>query len=251
MVYEMKEGYIMKKLFILLILISMTFLSITKTTYAVGEIEGPDVIYKASNSVLTMTTIKDLYSSIHGDIEVLTDGYTGFGDVPGIYQITFGVVSTAYQKVVDVSVRSTIGNVIAVTSIGETYTIHMHKNLTLTANEIVDVLVNVQMIEYTSTTEITILTNTYADNPDAPGLYTFEFHIADTSGNESTHLTYIKVNNTDKLLPDIVYEDPTSLTWIKDVLYILGTSVGIIVSIIFITKFAKNSKRAKRKRGLI
>jgi hypothetical protein len=27
--------------------------------------------------------------------------------------------------------------------------------------------------------------------------------------------------------------------------------VGIIVSIIFITKFAKNSKRAKRKRGLI
>lgn len=241
----------MKKIVFLIILMLMAFLSLVKPVYALDEIVGPDVIYKSSRSVLTMTTIKALYSSSEGDIEVLTDGYTGFGNIPGIYEVTLGVESTAYQKSIDVSVRNTIGSVIAVTSTFDEYTIHMHKNLTLTPNDIIDTLVNVQMIEYTSTTEIQILTDTYSDNANAPGLYTFEFYIADTAGNEDTHLIYLKVNNTDKLLPDIVYEDPSDLTWLKDALYIVGTILAIFVSFILILKFSKHSKRSKRKRGLI
>ena len=240
----------MKKIIfsILLFVLSLTFI---QPVYALGEIVGPDVIYKASNSVLTLSTIKDLYSSVEGDIEVKNDNYTGFGDVPGIYTITFGVENKVFEKNIDVSVRQSIGDVIAVTSIGDDYTIHMHKNKILSSNEIVDVLVNVQMMEYTSTTEITILTNSYEDNSNSPGLYVFEFHIANTAGFEAVYEVDIKVNDTEKLLPDIVYEDPTNFDNLKDIFMIFATSIAVVASVIVIMKFARSSRRKKRKGGLI
>jgi hypothetical protein len=234
----------MKKLLIF-ILISLTSLSFSFESQATTHgITGPDVVYKQANKVLTTTSILGMYESSNGAITIKTDGYTGNGDKPGIYQIV--LEDSGGTKSIDISVRSKLGNVIAVTRTNDAYTIHMHKNNTLTEFEIIKVLENVQLITYTSTTEIYILTNTYSDNADAPGNYTFEFYIANASGFEETIEIYLKVMNTEKLLPDLQIDNPTGAASLLKVLEIIGIIVLIVVMLLVLQVL---NKRLRRKRG--
>jgi hypothetical protein len=198
----------MKKLIIMLIGFS-ALIAPMSMTYAVGEdITGPDVVFKQADKILTITNILELYSSELGAIEVTSDAYTGYGDVPGNYAVTLAVSETEVTKDISVNVRQTIGPVIAVTVTAGSYEIILHKNTTLTANQIIDVLINVQYIVVTSSTQITVLTNTYTANASAPGNYTFEFYLATTSGVEETYLVTLQVNDTETLNPDIVLDEP-------------------------------------------
>jgi hypothetical protein len=195
----------MKKI-IIVILLMFSIFSTSSLTYASSDIVGPEVIYKDKNKVLSLSQIKALYTSQNGAITVEEDLYTGNGDKSGIYTITFS--DTVELKTIQVSVR-TIGDIIAATQTNDVITIHVHKNQPLSQLGIIQVLENIQYITRTSQTEIYILSDTYKDNRDAPGNYVFEFHLADTSGFEDTYLVNIKVTNTDKLLPDILLDDPT------------------------------------------
>jgi hypothetical protein len=246
----------MKKITLIILLLLSIMFCITPEIHASDppEITGPDTIYKEKDRVLTMTQILALYSSDGGDVIAVEDNYTGLGDVPGIYPITLGIDGELSEKEVSVSVRSTIGNVIAVTETEDAFTIHMHKNHTLTANQIVDVLVNIQLIVVTSGTEITIMTNTYSDNADAPGIYSFEFHLATTAGTEEMHTIALKVNDTEQLLPDIVVEEPTSTTWwesfwpsFKTLFVNIITTVAMVLFVLFAIKWIFFSKK---KRGI-
>ena len=235
----------MKKILLLFNLIIIAFFFSLPTYALEGDIVGPDVVYKEADRVLTLTTILPLYSSTLGDIEVLDDAYTGFGDIPGIYTINLGVVGGIQEKLIDVSVRNRIGNVIAVTQTGEDYTIILHKNYLLTQNDIIDVLVNVQMITYNSTTEIYILTDTYSDNSASPGTYTFEFHLANSAGFEQLYEVAIQVNNTEKLLPDIVEVETSASTIILNIFYVVVTVVAVLFAIVMIKKMSVKAKRMK------
>ena len=238
----------MKKIFIFFNLILLTSL-FTITSYgAEGDIVGPDVIYKEANKVLTLSSIIPLYSSSLDEIEVLNDNYTGFGDVPGIYTINLGVANNTQTKQIEVSVRNTIGNVIAVTQTGDSYTIQLHKNFLLTQNDIIDVLVNVQMFQYTSTTEIYILTDTYSDNASAPGTYMFEFNMANAAGLEALYEVYIQVNNTEKLLPDIV-EETTDVSNVLQNIFYIALSIGALIGSLYLIR--KLSRSAKARKGLL
>jgi len=198
----------MKKLIIMLIGFSALIAPMT-ITYAVGEdISGPEIILKQADKILTSTNILDLYSSELGDIEIVSDAYTGYGNVPGNYAVTLGVSETEVTKEISVNVRQTIGPVIAVTVTDGSYEIILHKNTTLTANQIIDVLINVQYIVVTSSTEITVLTNTYTANASAPGNYTFEFYLATVAGVEETYLVTLQVNDSETLTPDINLNPP-------------------------------------------
>ena len=182
----------MKKLIIMLIGFS-ALIAPMSMTYAVGEeIAGPDVVFKQADKILTITNILDLYSSELGDITVESDAYTGHGDVPGNYAVTLGVSETEVTKDISVNVRQTIGPVIAVTVTAGSYEIIL------------------QYIVVTSSTQITVLTNTYTANASAPGNYTFEFYLATTSGVEETYLVTLQVNDTETLNPDIVLDEPTA-----------------------------------------
>ncbi len=240
----------MKKILILILLLLPLLLLTPGKIYGAEEINGPDVIYKQSDKVLTMTTIKSLYSYDTGTIEVLEDNYTGYGNISGIYDVKLGVASTAFTKDIQISVRKTIGDVIAVTQINDAYTIHMYKNKSLTLNEVVKVLENVQYIVVTSTTEIQILTDTYTDNYDSPGLYVFEFYLANTSGFESEYTVNIKVNNSEKLLPDILVVDDRTAFWsnLGSIATILASGAILLVALLFVMKY---SNKRKGKRGLI
>jgi hypothetical protein len=217
-----------------------------KSYAAEGDIVGPDVIYKQHDKVLTMSTIKALYSSSDA-ITVTLDEYTGYGNIPGLYDITF----TAGDKTKDViiSVRQTLGNVIAVTLLNNEYTIHVYKNVTLSPQDIIDILVRINYITVTSTTHISSLTNTYTENASAPGNYIFEFRLATTSGLEDIYQVRLRVTNTEELTPDILIQPPIrasifvmAFTFENVILFI----ILIIVIIIAVKHFSKKNKTQNR-----
>jgi uncharacterized membrane protein (DUF485 family) len=233
-------AFFMTLLFFLLFMINIEIIHAESP-----DIVGPDVIYKDKDRILTQSIILDLYSSDLGDLEFTDDQYTGYGDVPGIYSMTLGVIDGVAEKEIEINVRQTIGSVIAVTKTGSDYTIHMHKNNVLTSNDIITVLENVQMITVTSTTEISILTNTYEDNSTAPGIYTFEFHLATTSGIEETYEIGIKVNTTEQLLPDMVIEDD-SIDW-AGLIKTLGSGALVVMAIVATATYVwKKNKKGKK-----
>ncbi len=205
----------MKRLIIVILMFCSILLLITPETKASDPptIEGPEVIYKQANRVLTISTILPLYTSTAGEVIVIEDDYTGFGNVPGIYTIKLGVDGEEVEKDIQISVRNLIGNVIAVSKNDDVITIHLHKSQELTPQAIINVLVNIQFITVNSTTEIAILTDTYSDNSNAPGTYTFEFHLATTAGTEETHEINLQVNNTEQLIPDVTIEKVPLINW--------------------------------------
>lgn len=243
----------MKKLIIILIILSA--LMLPTEVHAVGEdITGPDVIFKEADKILTISQILELYSSELGDVIATEDNFTGNGDATGNYAVTLGVSETSASKAISINVRQTIGSVIAVTVTDDAYEIILHKNTTLTPNQIIDVLINVQMIVVTSSTEITVLTNTYTANATAPGNYSFEFYLATTSGVEETYLITLQVNDTETLVPDIILDDPPDETPAETTHWLLRAgSIALIISasiavLTFATHMAKKNRRSARRR---
>jgi len=234
----------------LIIFLSLLLFSIkAPISYATTDtITGPEIVFKQADKILTITQILALYESELGEVSVESDDYTGNGDVPGNYAVTLGVEDET--KTISINVRQTIGPVIAVTVTDGDYQVILHKNTVLTANEIIDVLINVQMIVVTSSTQITVLTNTYQDNATAPGTYSFEFYLATISGLEETYLITLKVNDTETLVPDIVLEDdPPDDTEDEGVHWLIkaGSGALIISAAVVLLTYVDNFKK-KRKR---
>lgn len=73
-----------KKISVLLIAaITVALFSLT-TVYAASGINGPSVIHKEANQVFTVGTLLSMYDM---DVFIKTDGYTGYGNIPGEYTI--------------------------------------------------------------------------------------------------------------------------------------------------------------------
>lgn len=200
----------MKRILSLLLLALISVVSGIRAEASTESITGPDVIYKQRDKFLTLSQILDLYSSNDGEVYAVNDSYTGYGDIPGIYDIVLGVSGSQNQRTITISVRNTIGNVIAVTSTDGAIAIHVYKNVTLTHQQIIDILVNIQYVSLTSTTQTQTITNSYTENANAPGNYVYEFRLMTTSGYENIYNITIKVSNSDELLPDSIYLPPGS-----------------------------------------
>lgn len=74
-----------KKISVLLIA-ALFVLSFTKTTVSASAtgIDGPSVVHKEANQVFTIGDLLSLYDI---DVFIKTDGYTGYGNVPGVYTV--------------------------------------------------------------------------------------------------------------------------------------------------------------------
>lgn len=229
----------------MLVILSSLSMGISSFAAEGDEIIGPDVIYKQYDKVLTMSTIKALYQA-PAEIEVTYDEYTGYGNIPALYDVT--LTSGELTKDIVISVRQTLGNVIAVTYQNEEYTIHVYKNVLLEFEDIKDILVRINYITVTSTTQLFTLTNNYTENASAPGNYTFEFMLATTSGYEEIHEINIRVTNSEELLPDIVIQpNPRVSVFVAfDGEMLMGLLVLIIIIIVLVYKL-KHRKRGGKK----
>lgn len=74
----------MNKLISVLLVAVLFILATTTNVKAASGIDGPSVIHKEANQVFT---IMDLLSMYDMDVFVQTDGYTGYGNVPGEYTV--------------------------------------------------------------------------------------------------------------------------------------------------------------------
>jgi hypothetical protein len=237
----------MKKIIIvMLILLSSLSLGISAAAAEGDPIIGPDVIYKQYDKVLTMSTIKSLYTAGE-DIEVTYDEYTGYGNIPAMYDVT--LTAGEQTKDIIISVRQTLGNVIAVTYQNEEYTIHVYKNVLLEFEDIKDILVRINYITVTSTTQLFTLTNNYTENASAPGNYTFEFMLATTSGYEEIHEINIRVTNSEELTPDIVIQpNPRVNIFVAfDGEMLMGLLILIIIIILLVYRLKHRKKRGGKR----
>lgn len=243
----------MKRLILALLIVIVAFLATFQKVYAYeGSIEGPEVIFKDKNRILTMSEIRGMYSSLNGPITVTEDGdgYTGHGDIPGIY--TIELTDGVELREIKISVRNTIGPITAVSMVNDQYTIHVYKSTILTNQDIVTIMERINVIQRTSSTVINILSNTYAENANAPGIYSFEFRIATASGIEQIHTVKIMVSNSNELTPDI--ELPKTETGntkfiktLSNILEITGYAVVIIIILFIGSKVFKLAHRKKRR----
>lgn len=212
------------------------------TDAASSDIIGPDVIYKQVDRYLVMSDILPLYSSTSGSIVIVSDEYTGYGDIPNLYDVVLGVENQTYTKSIIISVRQTIGDVIAVSKTGDLYTIHVNKDVTLSTTNIREILQNIQMIQVSSTTILQEITNTYKVNQNSPGNYIFEFRLISLNGIEEFHTINIRVSNTNQLVPDDLIEpSPRPTQSFRGFIYTIGFISILIVGVLFIQK-----KRKKR-----
>jgi hypothetical protein len=217
----------------------MICLVLTPTYASTSIIVGPDIIHKQQDKVLTLNQINKLYSSSFGEVILVEEDFMGYGDQPGTYNLLYGCNDE--RKNVEVKVVQTLGNVIAVTDLN---TIHVFKNVTLSKQEILDVLVRTNFIVISSTTEVTILTDTYKDNSNTPGMYVIEFKLATTSGFESVYSTNIKVSAEELLTPDVTFDTPDSSFSSVIKLHsdeITLTIIGFVVAFMFYLRY-KNKK---------
>ena len=82
-----------KKISVLCITALFVFSFTMTTVYAAAsDIEGPSVVHKEANQVFT---IGDLLSMYAIDVFIKSDGYTGYGNVPGEYiiELTQGLIT--------------------------------------------------------------------------------------------------------------------------------------------------------------
>lgn len=228
----------MKKAFVLTLTL-LTFLILLQIKVNASEevIEGPTIIHKQYDKILTLSQILSLYTSELGDVQVLSDNYVGHGDVPGIYTITLGVSS--YQKDISIKVMQTLGDVIAVT---DDDVIYVYKDKTLTNNEIISTFINAKQLLIGSNTSVSIITNQYAANPNTPGIYLFEFKLTSTNGSEQTYTTYIKVSPENQLVADVDLILNENKTFVQK--YLGYIFLGTIITFITIRKIKKNRKKA-------
>lgn len=234
----------MKKIAVLALL----FLSILASSLQVNAsstgIIGPDVIHKEQNKILTISDILSLYTSPVGIIQVIDDQYTGYGNILGLHQITlYATDGTLHEtKVVDIMVIPALGNVLAVTNYKN---IFVRTNQILTPTQIVQVLENTGYIEITATTQMMMLSNTYTENAEVPGVYFFEFRLVNSAGVNEVYSSIITVSEEENpFIPDIVFEAEPS--WFSKAWRFLEPFLYFGIIIFAVYKYMKYKKKRKR-----
>ena len=235
----------MKKIAVLVLLIMSILASSINVNASSTGITGPDDIHKQSNHILTIGDILSLYQSSLGQIQVIDDQYTGYGNILGIKTITLYATDGINHatKNVNIHVVQSLGNV---TAVSDYKNIHVRKNQPLTPQSIVQVLEKTGHLEITSTTQMMVLSNTYTGNEDNIGQYIFEFRLINSAGVDQVYTSYIHVSDTGSLfIPDIIFEAPPSpLQQIWTIIqFLLYLGIFAVIIIFVVKNLPKNKKR--------
>ena len=235
----------MKKIAVLALLIMSIIASSIQVNASSTGIIGPSVIHKEQNKILTIADIPDLFASDLGVIQVADDQYTGYGNVLGSHWIqlfsTDGI--THSTKDVEIIVIPSLGNVLAVTDYKN---IFVRSNQILTPSQIVQILENTGHLEITATTQMMMLTNSYSENAEIPGVYYFEFRLINAAGVNTIYSSTITVSEEDDpFIPDIVFEAPPSFfakAWRSLEPFIYLGALGVVIY--YVIKYKKKRKKA-------
>lgn len=223
----MKKIACVLNLIMLSLLIGVSSIDASET----GYINGPDTIQKEQYSVLTLSDILNLYTSNVGGVSIQRDGYTGNGSILGTYEIDLysNSGSNIVEKTIKVEVIKSIGySVRAVTNRRD---IHINKSVKLLPFEIAYVHSKVGLIDLNSTSQMSILSDTYTENSSSPGTYLFEYRIMDATGLDMVVSSTITVYESDRIESPIILvpKEPTFLDNLMKVLNWVLMVLGLVV----------------------
>lgn len=251
----------MRKIFTLLILI-LTITSASGTALAVdlGDIVGPDVVYKENNEIVGITDIISLYSSVGGIIYADEDEYTNNGHILGDHRVllktTDGItekskeinVKVTVNKIPDVMVGEVSENAFKLVGISSTkYYFYTTNTKTITSELIAETLMNLGHLNIVKPMQRQILEDEYTENKSEAGTYSYVFRILDASGsikNITSSIYVIEVSDWDDFIPDTpsgFFNFDFSAVW-GIVTTILGLAIVIVIvylSVKFVKKFTR------------
>jgi hypothetical protein len=199
-----------RKISVLLFAALIVF-SFTTTSAAASDISGPSVIHKEVNQVFT---VMDLLSMYDMDVFIDTDGFTGYGNVPGEY--TISITQGSGAKDVTIIVVESWGNLIEsndVLYVTDYKDIYVSNDRMLTLYEIIYYIYDATgYVETNYQFRYEELLNEYHYSFDEEGTipegnYELSFRLTYYTGEQVSNVTHI---NTVELqeLPGIMLEPP-------------------------------------------
>jgi len=202
-----------KKISVLLIAVLFVLTITSIKVSAASDIDGPSVIHKEANQVFTIMNLLELYDM---DVFINTDGYTGYGNVPGEYIIT--LTQGSNTKDVTIVVVEDWNDLIEsndVLFVTDYKDIYVSNDRMLTLYEIIFYIYDVTgyvETEYQFRYEELIDEYHYIELIDdhiPEGEYELSFRLTYYTGEQATHSCKINVVELQEL-PGIVLEPPPS-----------------------------------------
>lgn len=216
-----------------LIIAALTVFSFSNTkVYAADtDISGPSVIHKEENQVFTIGQLLKMYDQ---DVFIETDGYTGYGNVPGEYTIV--LIQGFNTKNVTIIVVEAWSNLVRsndVLYVADYKDIYVSNNRMLSLYEIIYYIYDVTgyvETDYQFRYEELIDEYHYSfdDGIIPEGSYEFTFRLTYYSGLQSTYTTMIHTVEIQELSGIVLEPPPSSMDKIMSVVP-WGLGIGGIV----------------------
>lgn len=255
----------MKKTILLMIILLTALTVLIRPVYAIGDIIGPDVIYKDSNEIVNINDITSLYNAASAGILIHEDNFTGSGHIVGNHKITLKAtdglaekfkeitIIVTYNKIPDVTIENTASNLFRLVGVTtNNYTFVTQNDKSITVETIRDTLINLNLLTIYGASSKNILLDTYTTNKETPGTYILNFRIMDTTGAIRTFNTNIVVqasaDDWQQLDPggNSINLDFGFVGTIVSIIMAIAVAVGVVIVFKFMyKKFNKNV----RKRG--
>ena len=215
---------------------------------------GPTTLSKPKNQVLTESQIRsqltandEISGNRTANITLVTDNYTGKGALVGSYTLTYAVSDAAgnqKQHTVTVSVIDDTG---AWWFMRDGYFISVPDSVTLTRQQIIDILVATDQLVVEATTYINFVLDEYAGNESEPGIYAMSIKTTSVNGTESVKNMAIQVTSETNTGGDIVIDAPLTHWGQYGSYYLIGLG-GLLFLLVALAVFMKPRKKSQKRR---
>lgn len=217
----------------------------------VPTISGPTNLSKPKNQVLTESQIRgqlSAYDEISGNrtanITLVTDNYTGKGALVGNYTLVYAVADAAGNQKQHTVTVTVIDDVASWWFMKDGYFLSVPNTVSLTRQQIIDILVNTNQLQVGATTYVSFLLDEYTGHEDDPGIYAISIKSTSVSGTEMVKNLAIQVTSGTNTGGDIVLNTPPTHLEEFGIYYLIG--FGVLVLGLFISVIAFKPKKYYR-----
>lgn len=242
---------------------NVSYAELTISVYddVIPTFSGPASITKATTETLTLSEIKAMLSandvidgSLTSSIQVVTDDFTGRGNLVGSYDIQFSVTDAAGNIAYHTVTINVVDDIPPVFYVKDGYFISVSSAVDLTISDVIDILEITGQITVDGTGGITVTTllDEYTGNENTAGIYAMSFNVTAVNGEESVYSVAIEVLNDEDDGGLVIDEDEDQLQplydawdatkdWVKNnVLWTVAIGIGLVVLIGVIIGFASS-----------
>ncbi|BCR35561.1 DUF5011/hyalin repeat domain-containing protein [Mariniplasma anaerobium] len=220
---------------------------------------GPTTISKPTTEAMTITEIKGQLSAndaINGNltssIQIVSDEYTGNGNVVGNYDIQFSVTDSSGNIEYHTFSVEVFDNLPPVFYVRDGYFVTVEQSVTLSQQDFIDILEITGQITVSGTGDIEFysLLNEYEGNETTPGIYALSFRAVSQSGDEAIYNMAVEVMEDSEDPIDVIEEDTFDITafWNDNKTYIIGGLIFVASLMVVFSIYKKVKKNVPKKK---